>query len=94
MNLTDGVTFPVPLIKHVKTRFNQKIKFPRDTKRRIQKIVINIGWNTHMVHILCEIRDGKFLFKGKFLSRLPQPVEISHNWIKKNLKYQKPEFYY
>ena len=40
MNLTDGATFLIPLIKHAKTRVNQKINFPRDTKRHIQEIAI------------------------------------------------------
>ena len=48
MNLTDGKTFPTALIKFAKTIFNQKIEFPRDTKRRIKKITINTGCNTHI----------------------------------------------
>ena len=31
-DLTDGTTFPSDLIKHAKSRFNQKIKFPREKK--------------------------------------------------------------
>ena len=77
MNLTDGETFPTTLIKFTKTRVNQKIKFLRDTKRRIQEIAINNGWNTHIVQILHEIRDINFLFKGKILSILPKPVELA-----------------
>ena len=70
-------TFPTPLIKHAKTRVNQKINFTRDTKRRIQEITINNGWNTQIVQILRDIRDGNFLFKGPFLSRLTKPVELT-----------------
>ena len=72
MNLTDGATFPMPLIKFAKTRVNKKIIFPRGTKQRIQEITINNGWNTQIVHILRDKRDEKFLFKGKFLSRPPK----------------------
>ena len=35
-NLTDGSIFPAALIKRAKTRVNQKINFPRDTKQRIR----------------------------------------------------------
>ena len=66
----------------------------RDTKQRIQEIATNNGWNTQIVQILREMRDGNFLFKRKFLSRLTKPVELTHNWIKKMFKYQDPEFYY
>ena len=38
-------------------------------------------------------RDGKFHFHGYLISRLPNPVEISHYWVLKNSKYQDPEFY-
>ena len=37
--------------------------------------------------------DEIFLFKGKYLSRLPTPVELSHEWIKTNFNYQHPDFY-
>ena len=36
ITLTESATFPVALIKREKTRVNQKIKFPRCTKRRIR----------------------------------------------------------
>ena len=94
MNLTDGATFPMPLIKCAKIRVNQKIIFPRETKRRIQEIAINNGWNTQIVHILREIRDGKFLYKGNFLSIIPKAVEQTNKWINTNFKYQEPESYY
>ena len=87
MNLTDGATFPAALTKPAKTRINQKIKFLRDTKRRIREISINNGWNTHIVQILHEIRDGKFLFKGNLLSTLPKSVELLNEWIEKNFNY-------
>ena len=76
INLTDGATFSVYLIKREISRFSQKINFLPDTKRRIRLIVINYGWNTHIVQILQEIRDRHFRFKGKFLSRLPKPVGL------------------
>ena len=50
-------------------------------------------WNTHIVQILGEIRDGNFFLKSKFLSGITKPVELSHYWIKTILKYQDPEFY-
>ena len=77
MNLTDGETFATDLIKCTKTRFNQKIRFLRDTKRRMREIAINNDWNTHIVQILHEIRDTNFLFKGKFLNRLSKPAELT-----------------
>ena len=61
MTLTDGANFPMLLIKRKKTRVNQRIKFPRDTRRRIQEIAINNGWKTQIVYILREIRDGNYL---------------------------------
>ena len=36
MNWTDGATFMTALIKFAKTRVNQKINFPHETKQRIQ----------------------------------------------------------
>ena len=54
------------LIKHAKTKVNKKIKFPRDTKRRIQETSINNGWNTHTVQILLGIRDDFFFSKEYF----------------------------
>ena len=76
MNLTYGATFTTAMIKRAKYIFNQKINFPRDTKQHIREIVINNGWNTQIVQILCEKRDGHFLFKVNLLSRLPKPVEL------------------
>ena len=35
-----------------------------------------------------------FVFQSKFLSILPNPVELSHKWIKTDFKYQESEFYY
>ena len=40
-----------------------------------------------------EEHDGKFIFKVNILSRLLKPVEISHEWMLTNLKYQEPESY-
>ena len=51
------------LIKRVKYIFNQKIKSPRDTKQRIQKIEVNNGWDTHIVHMLSEKNNENFVFK-------------------------------
>ena len=76
-NLTDGATFPTTLIKCAKTISNHKINFQHDTKLRIWGISINNGWNKQIVQILREKRDGNFLFKVNFLSRLPKPVELS-----------------
>ena len=67
MNLTDGRTSPEALIKRAKFGFNQKIKFPHDTNQHIQEIVINNGFNTHIVQMLCEICEGDFIFERKFL---------------------------
>ena len=57
MNLNDGENFNTALIKRAIYTFNQKIKSPRDTKRRIWEIEINNGWNTHIFQILGEIYD-------------------------------------
>ena len=93
MNLTDGATFPASMIKCEKTRVNQKINFPCDTKRRIREISLNNGWNTQIVQILCELCDGDFLFGVKVFSILTKPVELTHKYIKKVFKYQQPYFY-
>ena len=69
---------------NVKIQNQPKNNFPRDTKQRIQKIAIKNGWNTHIVQIFCEKCDGKFLFKVNMISRLPNPVELSHEWVLKN----------
>ena len=37
--------------------------------------------------------DGNFVFKGNSCSRLPKTFEMSHEWIKKNFKYQETEFH-
>ena len=58
MKLTDGATITRDMIKREKYIFNQEIKFPRYTKRRIQKIAVKNGWNTQIVQILREISDG------------------------------------
>ena len=42
---------------------------------------------------MCEKRDGEFIFKGNLLSRLPNNVELSYNWVLTNFKYQEPYFY-
>ena len=62
-NLTNGTTFPTPLIKCAKTRANQKINFLRDTKQYTCKISIKNGWNTHITHILHDISDVNFFSK-------------------------------
>ena len=48
MNLTDGATFTMDLIKRAKNMVNQKIFFMRDTKWRIQGIAIKNGSNTQI----------------------------------------------
>ena len=50
----------------------------------------NKKWLEHILH---EERDVKFPFKGNIISRIKKPVELSNNWVLKNFKYQKPEFY-
>ena len=57
------------------------------------EISVNNDWNTHIVQILREKRDGNFILKVNVLGRLPKAVELSHLWVKMNLKYQDPEFY-
>ena len=93
MNLTDGATFPAALIKHTKSRFNQKIKVPHYTKLRIRIIVINNCWATQVVQIFHEERDSKFIFQVNLRNILPKPVEMSHKLVLKIFKYQEPEFY-
>ena len=80
------------LIKHAKLRFNPKIRFPRDTKQGIHKTTIINGCNTQVVHILSEEHVGDFIFKRNILRRLPEPVELSHEWVLKIFKYQELEF--
>ena len=91
MNLTDGATVLATLIKRAKTRVNKTIMC--GTKRRIQGVATNNGWNTQIVQILRAICDGNFLFKVNFLSRLSKHSGLTHEWINTNLKYQEPEFY-
>ena len=90
MNLTNGATFLMALIKRAKTRFN--FKNLCDSKRHIQEIAINNGWNMHIFQILREKRDGNFIFTGNLLREPPKPVKLSHEWIKKIFKVQEPEF--
>ena len=59
----------------------------------MRKIEISNGWNTPVFQILRKKHDDEFIFKGNLLSRLPKSVELSHNWILINFKYQGPEFY-
>ena len=40
-----------------------------------------------------EERDDKFIFKVNMLSRLPELVEISHEWVLTNFNYQEPKTY-
>ena len=54
---------------------------------------MNNSWTTQIFQILHDKHGRKFLFKGKFLSRLPKPVELSHEWVLKIFKYHYPEFY-
>ena len=92
MNLTEGATFLMDLIKIAKTRVNPK-KNPRDTKQYIPEIIEINCWNTQIFQILCEICDRNFIFKKSFLSRLLKAVEITHKWISIKFKYQEPKFY-
>ena len=41
----------------------------------MQEILIKNGWKTQIVQILRDKCDGKFIFKGKFISRLPWPLK-------------------
>ena len=59
MNLTDVATFLMTLIKLSKTRVNKKMC---DTKRSMREITVSNGWNTQIIQILREIRDGNFFF--------------------------------
>ena len=92
MNFTNGDNFFTALINLQKLD-SIKNKFPHDTKRRIWEITISNRCNTQIVQILYEKHVEIFIFKRKFLSRLPKPVEPPHEWIKKIFKYQEPEFY-
>ena len=69
MNLTDGENFTASLIKREKFIINQRINFPRDTKRHLRKIATHNG-------ILREKHDGEFIFKVNLLSRLLKPIEL------------------
>ena len=64
MNLTDGATIPMALIKYSKNIVNQK-EFSVEINQFMQESAINHGWNTQIVQILYEICDGYFIFKGK-----------------------------
>ena len=81
------------LIKRSKSRFNNKINFPRDTERHIHIIAKQNVCSTQVVYIFHGERDNKFIFKVNLLSILPKPVELSHEWVLTNFKYQEPEFY-
>ena len=72
MYSTDGATFLMALIKRAKSRFNQNIKFPRNTNQCICETEINNGWNPQVVNTLREERDGNFIFKGNMISRAPK----------------------
>ena len=37
--------------------------------------------------------DGFFILKGNLLSRITKCVELAHERVKTNFKYQEPEFY-
>ena len=88
ISLTNDATFPEALIKRANSIFNQKIKFPRDPMLLVHKNAIKSGCNTQVVQILCEERGGKIHSKGNMLSRLIKPVELSHEWVLTNFKYQ------
>ena len=80
------------LIKCAKSRLYQKINVPSDTKQLIRKIAINNIWNTYIVHIFRDKHDESFILKENSPSRLPIPVEISHEWVNTNFEYHEPEF--
>ena len=92
INLTDGAIFTPALIKREKSRLNPKIYFPFNTKWCIRYIAINNGCNKKVVKILCEESGGDFTFRINMPSRLPKPIELSHKWVLKSLKYQEPLF--
>ena len=50
-------------------------------------------WEAHILHIMHEKLDCMFHLKVNMISRLPKPVELSHEWVLKILKYQEPSFY-
>ena len=93
MNLSDDDTFPSALIKRAKIRINQKIKFLHDTKHRVCTIAINNGWNNHIVQIVIEECDGNFCSSGNMLSRLPNPVGLSHDQVLTNFNDHELQFY-
>ena len=66
MNLTYGATFPTDLIKRAKTILNQRIKFPRDIKRRIREIAIKLV-GTHRFSRYCVRNMMRIFFKGNVL---------------------------
>ena len=76
-----------------KSELIRKIFFPREKKRHIYSTTINNSCNTQIVKIFHAECDGNFNFSVDMLSRLPNPVEISHEWLLTNFKHQEPEFY-
>ena len=68
MNLNDGTTLAMELIKRAKYRINKRIKLTRDTEQCVREIAINNGWIIHIFHILREKRDENFLFKRNLIS--------------------------
>ena len=91
-NLTDGATFLLKLIKHEETIINHKIDFRCDKEQYVCTIALNSGCKTQIVQILHKECDRKFHFFGNLLSRLQNPVELSHKWVLKNFNRQEPVF--
>ena len=84
INLTYGSTFSTVFIKQKKIKINQKIDF---------HVIQNNGWNTQILQILNEECDGIFYLSGNQLSRIQNPVELTHKCVSKVFKYQEPFVY-
>ena len=67
MDITTGATFPAALFKRAKTRVNQKINLPCDTKQHIREITINNGCNPH-ISIYCVRYEVEVLFSNEICS--------------------------
>ena len=56
-------------------------------------MIQNNGWNTQILQILNEECDGIFYLSGNQLSRIQNPVELTHKCVSKVFKYQEPFVY-
>ena len=90
MNLTGGAIFLTSLIKGAKLKINKIIDVTQsDTYTKFQQILIG----THRLSRYCMKNVMvTFIFKGSFLTILPNPVKLSHKRVLKHFKYQEPYF--